>query len=79
MRHDAGRTVLKNREQRHHIIAVASRQDDFIGGNNSKIQQYSQSIAANWENGDLAQRVSTLIEVSDEAAALIAGIKGNVA
>ena len=39
MRHDPGRAVLKYREQRHHIVAVASRQDDFIGGNNSKIRR----------------------------------------
>src|SRR5579871_2157692 len=37
MRHDPYRTVLENREQRDHIIAVASRQDYLIGGNNAKI------------------------------------------
>ena len=37
MRHDSGRTVLKDREQRHYVIAVASGQDYFIGGNNSEI------------------------------------------
>ena len=39
MRHDPRRTVLENREQRHHIIAVASCKDDFIRGNNSKIHR----------------------------------------
>ena len=37
--------------------------------------ELSRSVAANWENGDLAQRVRSLVDASDEAQLLINLIK----
>ena len=73
MRHDPRGIILEHREQCHHIVAVRSRQNHFIGGDYSEIHRsrahhlHRRSAGSPWQdfNVQSVPRVRSGIETAE--------------